>query len=150
MSDARPGVGPEPIARPNAQFGCRVRPRARRANSQLNFCAPFFRKRAGEPLLSCCRSSAWRCRPPRFQQARQHQVPHVGCRPAAVLGTDHVPVTELVWQVTPRRTCPRDHKDAVQNLAVIQWQTVPLRMVLDQERFVDPPPHRGRPSMLVP
>ncbi len=149
MSDAWPGVGRKPIARPNARFGCRVRPRARRANSQLNFCAPFFRKRAGEPFLSCCRSSAWWCRPPRFQQARQHQVPHVGCRPAAVLATDHVPVAELVWQVTPRRTRPRDQKrcrpepcsDPVADGRPIEWFSI---------RTVCGPPHRGRPSMLVP
>src|SRR3954454_7216912 len=56
-------------------------------------------------------------------ESGQDHVPDARLGPASVLSKHRVPVAELVGQVPPRRTGPRNPKDCVQNPAVVSRRT---------------------------
>ena len=74
-------------------------------------------------------------RPALLVQRVEHQFEQAGFRPAAELLVDGVPLAEIVVQIAPRRTGPRDPEDAVENLPVILRRPPALAAPYDNQGF---------------
>ena len=76
-----------------------------------------------------------RGRPAFFVQGVDHQFEQAGFRPTAELLVDRVPRAEMLVEIAPRRTGPRDPEDAVENLPVILRRPPTLAAPYDNQRF---------------